>query len=476
MRVFVLMVALLLVSSCSSSSSDVAQDLQPDSRFTEVWMDVLTPPDSDDAHDRSPDLPGEAETLPEIQADVEPELPGCPDEIPAHTLAGVADPTFDLGPYLMDAQPDSVVVMWRTLEPCIGVVLWGPGDDSLDLSLTQSSASLVHELLVQDLQPATRYAYQVVCADQQSQVHHFQTAPMPGHPFRFVGWGDNQSGPEIFTGLVEQMIERKPDIAIGVGDHVSAGSQPELWKLQLMDPARPLFHEVPFYAAMGNHEQNGVDYYELFSYPVPDDAGDPFHESYYSYTYGNTFFIVVNTNTIFIPVGEIDTPVSAWIRQQAQSQAAMDATWRIAYAHEPGYTENWSDGSCNFDGSAGVDNFLLPVLANNNFHVFFAGHTHAYERGMRDGLVQVITGGGGGGLDTKCFDVPETTVIYQEHHFVSVDAGCDTLRLEAIDRNGLLFDWFELSADQPGTYVDEGPIDGLPEPVMNPGIEPPEQE
>lgn len=468
MRTVVYFLLLLVFAACGSSSGEDDAATSGDVTSPEV-TDLGSTEDQLPATDTSSDLAAtdleSVDLEPETEADAAP--PPCLDEIPQLSLSAEADLTFDLGPYVMNATPESMVIMWRTLEPCQGTVIFGTDDLALDLSVTDSGELVMHELLLDQLEADTRYAYQVKCGTKTSKVHHFVTAPNPGQPFRFVGWGDNQSGPEIFTGLVEQMVEYGPHMAIGVGDHVSAGSQTELWKLQLFGPGRPLFHQVPFFAAMGNHEENGMDYYQLFSYPHPEDAEDPYHESYYSYTYGNAFFLVINTNGIFVPVGDVDTPVSAWIKEQVSSPAAMAATWRFAYAHEPGHTENWSPGSCNFDGNISIGAFVVPLLEEHDFHIYFAGHTHAYERSLQNGLVQIITGGGGGHLDEKCFELPQTTVNHQEHHYVRLEAGCETLRLEAVDQFGTLFDWFELSVDQPGVFTEEGPLEDLPEPIIN---------
>jgi hypothetical protein len=245
---------------------------------------------------------------------------------------------------------------------------------------------------------------------------------------------------------------------VGVGDHVQEGKKAELFKDQLFGPGRALFHQVPFFAAMGNHEQNASTWYQLFSYPAADVPVDPYNESYYSYTFGNTFFLVINTNTIIVPVGDTDTPISAWIREQVNSPAAQAATWRVAYAHEPAITESWSAGDCKF---------VMPLLAESGFHLYFSGHTHAYERSMMDGVVHIISGGGGGGLDEWCKDFEQTSVVYQNHHFLRVDAGCEGLRVEAVNLAGDVVDWVELDASNYGLIVDEGPAPGLPDLIIS---------
>lgn len=381
-------------------------------------------------------------------------------------LLGEADETFEIGPYLMDARPQSIIIAWRTVEAVVGTVHFGPGD-SLAGEASGAAATRYHQIALEGLTPGTRYSYQVSTPAKESAIHHFVT-PTAGQPARFVVWGDNQDGHETFALLQQRILARAPHAVLGVGDHISNGKNEWLWLEELFGPARALFHEVPFFAAIGNHEENASFWYEFFFYPAAEVPEDEFSESYYSFTFGNVFILVINTNTVFFPIGEVDTPISAWIREQVTSPAAQTATWRIAYGHEPGITESWSAGDCGYDGYKPVGNWFLPFIAEHGFHLYLAGHTHAYERSQFDnGLLQIITGGGGGGLDAWCRDFPETTVVYQNHHILAIEADCDRLRIEAEGLDGEVFDWVELAADQPGVLVDQGPVEGLPELIVS---------
>jgi len=374
-------------------------------------------------------------------------------------VANSPDETFDLGPYLMAPSTDRVVIMWRSLEELPGRVLYGPGDQT-NLEASHAGVARIHEVELTGLEPDTRYAYRVQSEDRESDLHHFYTAVNPGQGFRFVAFGDNQNGPDIFAQVAEDIIDARPHIVLGLGDHVQTGSQEELWKTQLFQPARALFHEVAFFAAMGNHEESASHYYDLYSYPHP--AGEPSHESYYSFTYGNAFLLAFDPYQLPCPFGEVHTPESQWLWDAVASPQAQAATWRIAWSHEPGYTESWSPGDCDYDGNLCTRNLLLPLFAEHDFHLYMSGHTHAYERGMVDGVLNLISGGGGGGLDEWCKDWPQTKVVYQDHHFLKVDVGCETMRLEAVNLAGETVDWVEIPPTPPGEIIDEGPKEGLP--------------
>ncbi len=386
----------------------------------------------------------------------------CDRQAPGRIVAGARDETFDLGPYLMWAQPTRITILWRTSEEEDGVVQYGFEDLSQEVRHEENAR--VHKVTLTDLVPDTRYQYRVTSGGVTSQVHHFHTAVHPGQGFRFAVFGDNQNGPEGFVRIVEQMLAVHPYLLVGVGDHVQEGKKEWQWREQLFDPARALFHEVPLYAAMGNHEQHSPVFWELYAYDHPPGE-EGFNLAYYSYSYGNAFFLVLDTNNLLCPLGEVDVPQSAWLKEQLASPAARNATWKFAYSHEPGYSESWSPGDCDYDGNRCIRNWLLPLLSEHGFHAYFSGHTHGYERGRVGDVLHFINGGAGGGLDEWCKDLDQTTVVIQSHHFILADAGCDRLRFQAITIDGELVDWVEISPDR--MVLDEGPVAGLPELIIS---------
>lgn len=395
---------------------------------------------------------------------VEPEPwpePVCIDEpVPSRPFSGVVDETFPVGPYLMHTTTDSTVILWQTAEPCEASLSYGTSPDDLAEQITLTEPAHFHEVALADLAARTRYYYSVSACGQSSAVLDFDTAPEPGGALRFTVWGDSQSNPDQARATVDAMAGLLPLFDLHVGDVVGSGDEDSQWADEFLVPLRPLGHHVPTYVAIGNHERNAEMFYDVVSYPE-SVAADPHHESYYSFRYGNAFFLVVDTNKLFYDIdmgeaGVIETEISLWIKEQVSSDAARESVWRIALGHEPAVSESWSPGNCSYDGNVHVREWLFPLLSHNRFHVYFAGHTHTYERGMVDGVLHVITGGGGGGLDEWCRDVPETDVVQIAHHYDEVEADCETLALtsratdtdEILDRVVLRADrWGEVSAE-----------------------------
>jgi len=473
-----ILVAFMLISACGGDSdpddtdgdadtndaegSDNTQDGDADDADGDV-ADGDTP-DSDLTEDGdSVDGDEDAVETDDDMADGDVVLQ-CTDPITERIVEMDADETFFIGPYLQQPMPDSIIVKWRTETETDGKVLYGESEE-LGSEAAQEGTAVIHEVKLSGLKTATRYFYKVQSGETISAIHHFYTAPADGEAFRFTVWGDNQNGPENFVNIVAQMAGFNPWFILGVGDLVQDGTDDTLWPAQLFGPARALMHETAFYTAIGNHEHNADNLYDYYSFPYPE--GEPEHETMYSFTYGNAFFLVIDTNKVYFPLGEIENEYSQWVRDQITSEAAQKATWRFALSHEPGYSEAWGDGSCTFDGNQQIRGWLLPLLGENNFHAYFSGHMHGYERGLADGVATIITGGGGGGLDAWCLDWPTTTVVHYAHNHLVVDAGCDKLRIGAYNLEGEKFDWVEIEADNPGVFSDEGPVEDLPDPPIN---------
>ncbi len=388
------------------------------------------------------------------------EAPVCREGIiPDRPITPIEDTTFFAGPYLSDVGEDYAVLFWHTSQECDGKVLYGTKQDALNESATQEEDNLlVHEIKLTNLKVDTKYFYKVQSCNKESKVHSFHTAPRPGAAIRFVVTGDSRSDPDTYETVIESILPYNPYLFINTGDVVTDGKYEDQWYDEFLLPMRKLASEVPVYVSIGNHEGNAKYFYDFLSYPNPLKEEKKGWETFYSFTYGNVFFLFIDTNKMYFPILDVETEFSKWIEEQVASEEAQAATWRIAVGHEPGFSESWDEGGCNnYDGTTAIKEWFIPLLAENKFHVYFAGHTHAYERGMKDGVVQIIAGGGGSGLDTRCRDFPETQVVRLHHGFVNVEAECSTLTLTwyEIEDPTKPIDQIVLHKDEWGKYYSE---------------------
>ncbi|MBI5524735.1 MAG: metallophosphoesterase family protein [Deltaproteobacteria bacterium] len=351
------------------------------------------------------------------------------------------DPVFVKGPYLMYTSQTSVVVMWETPEAAGSTVEYGP-TEALGSSVAGTEKGpeagdegTVHELSVTGLLPGAEYFYRAGDATAWSAVHRFRTAAPQATPFRFAALADTQSHPEVHSRLIPLIAAWGPSFVVHAGDEIGDGSSAAGWQTEFFDVIRPLAHRIPYFVAVGNHEKDHDLFYRFVSYPTEQ-------ESYYTFTWGDVFFVAIDSNKYIF--GTLD-PQHAWIDEQLKTPEAKAAKWRVAAFHEPAYSESW--GGCTFEGNPAIRSALIPLLEQSGINLIINGHTHEYERGYLNGVYHVITGGGGGGLETDwCTDWPHITVQKPVHHFLAVEAGCEALTVRAIDIDGIEFDFFEIPA------------------------------
>jgi hypothetical protein len=361
-----------------------------------------------------------------------PSGPACP-ALSGRPYDARSDDTFPRGPWLAHAWPDRLVVGFETAEACRGRLEFGRAGQALAVAAEEPEPVTEHRLEATGLAPDTRYAYRLACGPATGEAHTAYTAPAPGAPVRLVVLGDTQDHPEVSARVIAEMAAFEPHLALHVGDAVGDGRLLEHWDEQLHGPFRAFQDHVPVYFAMGNHERQGEGYFRRS--PGPLLSPESPNASCFAFTVGNLFVLVVDTEQAFFPLAEVDTPISAWIREAVASPAARAAAWRLAIGHQPARAEGWSPGACEppdtFDGYPPVATWLLPWLAEHGFQAYFSGHTHAYERGRVAGVNTFVTGGGGGGLDEHCRDLPEIEVFRAVHHHLRLTAGCDSLVVEA---------------------------------------------
>jgi hypothetical protein len=202
-----------------------------------------------------------------------------------------------------------------------------------------------------------------------------------------------------------------------------------LWEKEFFGPLANVIDEIPFLSAIGNHEDDGTNY--LAQFQLPDQ------ELWYSFDAGAAHFLALD----YRYPAQTDPQY-----QFAQKDLLGSQTpWKIVFLHNPIF---------NFGGHNSMwgHEAYLPLLHKARVDLVVSGHSHIYERFKpltseaekgKWAITHLTTGGGGAPLATP-IENPAHAAYSRTNHFVVFEVTKDTLKGQAISREGTAFDEFVL--------------------------------
>ena len=409
-------------------------------------------------------------------------------------------------------RPTNNSITVNTIMEISGDVYFEYGTTSGDYSAGQTgvlsaTAGTPVETVIGGLSSSAQYFYRLVFRASGTSVwipgeeYTFHTQRAPGESFTFTILSDSHLGqtfssntPERYEQTTMNVAADHPDFHLDLGDafivssDLGVGSNVTGTQGQVdavYEQQRPYFgnfsHSVPVFLAIGNHENEEgwnlddtpfsralasiIARKEYFPNPYPDGfytgnndllpaiGGDELREDYYSWTWGDALFIVLDpfqytmTKTYGTITGsgeDDDEVVDAdqwnwtlgeeqynWFVQTLQNSTA---TYKFVFAHHmvggqlevsgaagaPGYVRGGGMGAPYFEwGGNNADNTWgfdseRPSFENNPIHnlmltygvsAFFHGHDHQFVHEEIDGIVyQLVPSAGMQGYGFDLYD------------------------------------------------------------------------
>ena len=200
----------------------------------------------------------------------------------------------------------------------------------------------------------------------------------------------------------------QPDLVVSGGDMV-AGQSTALSDAQLRAmwdgfdshvASRLRAANLPFVFTLGNHDGSGAggfgrdrdraaEYWRDPAHkPAMQYVDDTHYPFYYSFTFGETFFVSWDATDAAISEAEL-----GWVRTQFSSEAAKKARKRFLVGHLPLYAVV-SDKNKAGEVLNQPDK-LRALMEELDVHMYISGHQHAYYPGKR-GDVQLLNAGAAG--------------------------------------------------------------------------------
>ncbi len=360
-------------------------------------------------------------------------------------------PHFTAGPVLQYVTRNGASVLWETSEPARATVYYGDAVP-LDNELEVDAYERLQEVRIAGLEPGAHF-YRVVAELESGEILDsgmltFRTAAGPEEAWSFSVLGDTESRPHINDRLAKWIWGERPDFVINVGDLTDSGQEPRRfeWTHEYLSAMTQLASRIPIFPVAGNGESD-LHWYRHY-HALPGNEG------YYTFTYGNAQFFMLDSNQ---PMG----PGSEQYEWMARVLPASTAQWKFAAHHHPAYTSDENDYGNTWEGSSEWGDLnvrgMVPLYEQHGVDIVFFGHLHTYERSwpVKDGTIEkdggvvyVQTGGGGGHIEDAA---PNRTwfmnKFHRGHHYCMVTMHQGDLEFRMYDVEGRLRDQFTLSKE-----------------------------
>ncbi len=302
-----------------------------------------------------------------------------------------------------------------------------------------SKPALLHSFKVEGLTSDTQYEYSLKTRFSSKDDFIASVGPYPvrtlagGKQFVFTILGDSRSYPKDWARVAAAATTKKPAFSVFVGDMVSRGRRDHEWDEQYFGPAKDFFATIPYYAVIGNHEQDCPLFTQIF--PTPGGKN-------WSQKIGSVLIIGID--------GAMDWADGSDLNKWLENILANSKAKFIFLAnHYPAWTSGGhgklKDGHPRERGVRFSQEVIMPLLEKYNATAMFAGHDHFYERSEPGkGVSMIITGGAGAPLYSKSTNAkkqnPYSKVFAKKHHYCILTVDGDICTMEVFTPDNEVID------------------------------------
>ena len=254
----------------------------------------------------------------------------------------------------------------------------------MQASSYQANGNLMTYYIVKaeiDLEPEKTYTYQAYdkYVDVGTEVATLQTKNTSDDTITFAHFSDSQSTEGMGLALMRVLssLSEETDFIVHTGDVVEDSKYEHEWT-NMLDNSFAYLSKFPMMAISGNHEttyKNGSnETFKHFNHQIPEQETELGY--YYSFTYGNAKFIMLNTNRL--TGTKLTDDQYNWLVGELENN---DATWTIVSMHNPMYSvgKYGSDPEKN-SISRGLRLQLQSLFAQHGVDIVLQGHDHVVSR------------------------------------------------------------------------------------------------
>jgi hypothetical protein len=280
---------------------------------------------------------------------------------------------------------------------------------------------------------AARWVAALVCLATAALAAAAVEPPRAEDSVRFAIIGDSGTGSSKQYQLGEQLTSARSvfpfTFVLMLGDNIYGSDSPRDFQKKFELPYKALLDaSVPFYAALGNHDDPNQRLYKPFNMDG---------HRYYTFSKGSATFFVLDTT--YVDRAQLD-----WLEREL---SGSHARWKVAYGHHPMYSSGGRHGS-----EVDLRTLVEPLFIKYGVDVVLAGHEHFYERIRPQRGIYYFTSGAAGKL--RRGDIRKGTLTAagfdEDLSFMLMELAEDALHFQVVSRTGQI--------------VDNGSLDRPPDP------------
>jgi len=320
-------------------------------------------------------------------------------------------------PYLQNMGNEGVSVMWVTNKICKSYIKYGETMNLDQKAISSHDGQIdanmpVQRIRLSNLMPGKTYYYKAVSIEinvyEPYWVRYGDTIASPTYSFTlpakdvqefsFLAFNDVHDYPQYF----DSVCNKNPDFSFVCynGDIMDdIVSKEQIVNNLCQSSATTFAGNKPFFYTRGNHETRGA-----FSRMLKQYIETPNGLYYYSFVWGNTYFIFLDTgedkpdtNQYYYGLADYDEyrlAQSEWIKGIIKTNEWKSAKHRIVCSHIP-INVNESDSEEDY-AEAELSKKITPILNEANIDILICGHTHRakiYKPDKKRNYALVIGGG-----------------------------------------------------------------------------------
>lgn len=291
----------------------------------------------------------------------------------------------------------SMAVTWRTsIDISNGYMEYYPVNGGASVRIdainkefkSDIDISYLHWAIAKDLNPGTKYYYNVGDDNHRSEEFSFETEPENLTKYKFLIITDQQCGkpwdlPEYapLRDAMEDSLSKHPDcrFILTVGDNCDNGQNEIQWN-GMFHGLKGYIESIPYMMCTGNHDNRGylqylpkpvgkfylphADFFDAqFEYSYPQNGPAEFLTENYSFDYGNIHFAVAGINRPDL--------VGDWLYEDLKKS---NKQWKLGAFHFPVYPlmpEGTNEDSYPW---------LRKGIEQGRLDILFNGHEHSFAR------------------------------------------------------------------------------------------------